>query len=172
MFDDKAYKKEWYKKNRENILKAKKEYYQNNKETLIIKNKNYKKLNPDKFKFYGHVYSKKHPEKSMLTRIRTRAKKYNIPFDLTIDDIKIPDRCPILNIPIIRECILGGKKGPKASSPSLDRFDNTKGYIKGNVHVISNKANVMKSSASPEDLLQFAYWIILTYGHLIDKEIN
>jgi hypothetical protein len=30
----------------------------------------------------------------------------------------------------------------------------------------------MKGSATPEELLKFAYWILLTYGHLIDKEIN
>ena len=37
---------------------------------------------------------------------------------------------------------------------------------------MSHKANVMKNSASPEELLKFAYWVILTYGHLIDKEIS
>jgi hypothetical protein len=30
----------------------------------------------------------------------------------------------------------------------------------------------MKNSATPQELLKFAFWIILTYGHLIDKEIS
>jgi hypothetical protein len=45
-------------------------------------------------------------------------------------------------------------------SPSLDRIDNNKGYIKGNVEVISWKANIMKSNASPEELVEFAKAIL------------
>jgi len=30
----------------------------------------------------------------------------------------------------------------------------------------------MKNSASPEELLQFAFWVILTYAQLTDKEIS
>lgn len=44
------------------------------------------------------------------------------------------------------------------------RIDNNKGYIKGNVQVIGRRANIMKSSASPEELLKFAKWVINTYG--------
>ena len=48
-------------------------------------------------------------------------------------------------------------------SPSLDRIDSTKGYVPGNVWVISNKANRMKSNAAAEELIIFAksvldYW--------------
>jgi len=30
----------------------------------------------------------------------------------------------------------------------------------------------MKGDANPKELLKFAYWVLLTYGHLIDKEIS
>lgn len=45
-------------------------------------------------------------------------------------------------------------------SYSIDRKDPTFGYIPANVHVISNKANLMKRDATPRELVQFAKWIL------------
>ena len=134
----------------------------------------YRKNNLDRFNETQKTWGKNNPEKSMLIKTKTRAKKNGTEFNIDADDIQIPERCPILNIPIVREFRGGGNKnkGPRATSPSIDRLDNTKGYVKGNIQIISHKANVMKNSATPEELLQFAFWVILTYGHLIDKEIS
>jgi hypothetical protein len=41
------------------------------------------------------------------------------------------------------------------NSPSIDRFDNSKGYVKGNVWIISDRANRLKSNLSKEDLYTF-----------------
>jgi hypothetical protein len=134
----------------------------------------YRENNRDKFNESQKAWGKNNPEKFILIKTKTRAKKNGTELNIDINDIHIPEKCPILNIPIIREFRGGGNKnkGPRSTSPSIDRLDNTKGYVKGNIQIISHKANVMKSSASPEELLQFAYWVILTYGHLIDKEIS
>jgi len=56
----------------------------------------------------------------------------------------IPVKCPILNIPLIYK---GG-----GNSPSLDRIDSSLGYIKGNVHIISNRANRIKNDATVDEL--------------------
>jgi len=136
--------------------------------------KTYRKKNAAKYKAYISKWQLNNNEKYIITAIKYRAKKLGIEFNIDFTDIKIPATCPILGIPIFKKFKGEGNlnKGPRATSPSLDRIDNTKGYVKGNVHIISNKANVMKNSATPEELLQFAYWILLTYGHLIDKEIS
>ena len=126
-----------------------KEYYQK----YYIKNK-------DKFKERLYKWREDNHEKSILGRARQRAKRKDFEFNLEVEDIVIPLRCPILDIEIVRN-----KKGDlKDNSPSLDRIDNAKGYVKGNIMVISNKANTMKSNASPEQLVKFARWILKTYG--------
>lgn len=92
---------------------------------------------------------------------KSRAKKRGIPFDLSVEDIIVPTHCPILGIKLEINSNLG--KGGKPSSYSLDKIDNDKGYIKGNVQVISHLANSMKSTASVEQLQSFAKWIRKEY---------
>jgi hypothetical protein len=49
-------------------------------------------------------------------------------------------------------------------SPSIDRIDSTKGYIKDNIQVLSFLGNRMKNSATPDQLLTFAKNIISLYS--------
>lgn len=90
---------------------------------------------------------KYHPEKMMLKKARERANQKGLPFNLSKEDILIPDTCPVLNIPIMRQ---EGKCSD--NSPVLDRIDNNKGYVKGNVMVISHRANRIKSDATAPEL--------------------
>ena len=53
-----------------------------------------------------------------------------------------------------------GSSGGRFNSPALDRIDNTKGYIRGNVWVISHRANQMKVDANIEELKLFAEWVM------------
>lgn len=103
----------------------------------------------------------------MWRRAKARASKYDVAFDIELEDIVIPELCPILNIPLV---VFQGKSGGKPDSPALDRVDNNYGYIKGNVMVISHLANMMKSSANIEQLIKFSEWVLETYrGHLTDS---
>ena len=65
------------------------------------------------------------------------------------------DICPVFGVPFELS-----KKGFHDWSPSIDKIDPIKGYVKGNIQVISVKANCMKRDASPEQLVQFANWIL------------
>lgn len=87
-------------------------------------------------------------KKMVLTRAKARSKKYAIPFNLTIDDFEIPEYCPILKIKLE----LGDKRGGSFNSPSLDRLIPLLGYTKGNVVVISRRANLVKSDAQLHEL--------------------
>ncbi len=97
----------------------------------------------------------------LLKGCKDRALKKGIEFNITLEDIVIPKICPILLQPIIQ-----GTKDNYKFSPSVDRIDNTKGYIKGNIQIISMKANTIKNSATVEELLLFAEWINKTFKKL------
>jgi hypothetical protein len=86
--------------------------------------------------------------KSMLSRCKARAILKGLEFNLTVDDIFIPEFCPVFNVKLE----LNQKQGGGNNSPALDRIDNSKGYIKGNVQVISSKANRIKSDATIEEI--------------------
>lgn len=94
-------------------------------------------------------------EKTILENSRHRATKDGIPFALTLEDIEVPDLCPLLGIPLVR-----ARKRATANSPSLDRIVPSLGYVPGNVRVVSSKGNLMKNNATREELLYFARAIL------------
>lgn len=79
---------------------------------------------------------------------KARAKKANIPFDIERKDVIIPDMCPVLGIKLFRE-----SKENWYNAPSIDRIDNTKGYTKNNIMVISRRANILKKDATFDELI-------------------
>jgi len=83
----------------------------------------------------------------MLVAARSRAKSSGVPFDLTVGDIVIPETCPVLGIPLV-SAAGGGKRGPRPNSPTLDRLDPARGYVPGNVVVVSFRANRAKNDLS------------------------
>jgi len=85
----------------------------------------------------------------MWSRAKQRAQQKNIDFNIELSDIVIPKVCPVLKAPF--EIATTGR-GPGDFSPSLDRIIPELGYVKGNIEVISFKANRIKSDAGIEDV--------------------
>lgn len=67
-----------------------------------------------------------------------------------------PERCPVFGFPLTDRT--RGAFSPQA--PSVDRIIPHLGYVRGNIQVISQKANTMKHDASQADLERFAEWIV------------
>ncbi len=84
----------------------------------------------------------------LLAGARLRSRKTGRKFNLTLNDIIVPEVCPVLGIELK---INNNKCGP--NSPSLDRIDNNEGYVSGNIRVISHRANSLKSNATYNELL-------------------
>ncbi len=90
------------------------------------------------------------PEYKTWKNAKSRAKLRGIPFNIEVEDIVVPDVCPLLDIPI-------SKKGGKLTnnSPSLDCFNPNLGYVKGNVWVVSQKANTIKRNLTLQEWKSF-----------------
>lgn len=88
-------------------------------------------------------------EQKMLWSAKGRAKRKNVDFSLNLEDIVIPNVCPLLGISL-RANKSGGKLTP--GSPTLDRKDPGLGYTKDNIWVISHKANRAKNNLSLAEL--------------------
>lgn len=89
-----------------------------------------------------------------LGTIKNKCSKKGIPFEITVDDLVFNSHCPALGIRIdyFSNTIAD-------NSPSIDKIIPKKGYIKGNVQVISMRANRVKSNASLEDLMKISDYI-------------
>lgn len=80
---------------------------------------------------------------------RKRARKKGKKFSLEPEDIpEIPEKCPILGIPIEES----NEPGPTDNSPSLDRINPEEGYTPENVRIISNRANRLRQDATVKEL--------------------
>jgi len=86
---------------------------------------------------------------AMWSRAKYRARQKGWDFSIDKEDVVIPDKCPLLGIELVCH---RGKGSHQGNSPSLDRIDPSKGYIKGNVWVISNRANTLKNDATLQEL--------------------
>jgi hypothetical protein len=145
------------------MLKDRREYYKEWRNTNKEHVKSYREHKYEDYALHMGQERMNKPDRFLLSRAKSRAKKKGLEFNIDITDIDVPIICPILGIPIIKEYKKGTKGGPSPNSPSLDRIDNSKGYVKGNVRVISHKANTMKHNATSLELIRFAEWVLYNY---------
>lgn len=127
---------------------------QNSPERVKAKRESERKRreNPDYVKHRNEMdKSRRHTNEhsiklAILRSAKSRAKAKNIEFNIDVSDIILSEVCPLLNIK------LASNNKISDNSYSLDRIDSNKGYIKGNVWIISNRANAIKNNASLEEL--------------------
>lgn len=99
--------------------------------------------------------------KRLLYGCKSRALQYKIPYDLTLDYmIDVFDsqngKCALsgLDMTTIR------KSGKNPFNASIDRIVPNRGYIKGNVRLVCNHINMMRSNLEDEQLIDFCKAII------------
>jgi len=91
-------------------------------------------------------------KKYTVQGLKRKARYRNKLVTITESDLTQPEYCPVLGIKLDYQATTSFQE----NTASVDRIDNTKGYVSGNVHVISMKANRLKSNATVEELLKVA----------------
>lgn len=147
---------EWDRRNPENLAARKKRYNESPKgrAARAASRPAYDAANREELNRKQRAYLDADPRRRLLTSCKARAKAKGLECTIVLDDIEIPERCPALGTLLA----VGVKKvGP--NSPTLDRIDNDKGYVKGNVCVISFRANTIKGNNRADQLEAVARWM-------------
>lgn len=150
MRDRKEYLTKWKEQKRltdpEYFKKAAKKAYEKRKKML--------EENPEERKRVAELglqsrknRRKEDPRNDLLADARKRAKKKGMGYNLTKEDIPIPEYCPVFGVKLE---VGDGKR--QSNSPSIDRVDNSKGYTKDNVEIICLRANQLKNDATIEEI--------------------
>lgn len=133
-----AYMREWKRKNKASVNATNKKWKDSNRDLVRARERDRVNKKAGTGKGYRALW---------LNNIKLRAKKKGLPFDLSLDDLVFPDVCPVLGIPMVAR-----SGGFNDNSPSIDRIIPANGYVKGNVQIISYRANRIKCHASLSDL--------------------
>lgn len=162
-------RKEYYEKNKSSILEKMKKDYDANTEKHKEKNKKSYEKHKDKNLEYKKEYYLEHqehyiqlarddrknnPEKYLWKAAKKRAKEKSLPFNIAVEDIVIPDNCPVFGFPLEAGSML-----ERWNSPSLDKIIPELGYVKDNIKVISFKANTLKRDGHIEDFEKIISYI-------------
>jgi hypothetical protein len=115
------------------------------KQKGIVKKKSYKNKGPDR--------TTRQFIAAIVRSAKTRAEKCGVAFDLKIEDLVIPETCPVFGIKLV----IGNKIAN--DTPSLDRLVPELGYVMDNVAFVSMKANRLKSNATLQELETLVEWM-------------
>lgn len=145
------------KKHRENnkdaIREDKRLYYEENKESILLGRQIYYEENRTEILQRVKDFASSNQERVLFSAAKTRSKRFDVPFNIQEFNIVIPELCPILGIPLKRE---EGKRTD--ASPSLDRIIPERGYVVGNIAVISDRANRLKNNGTSEEHRKIFEW--------------
>jgi hypothetical protein len=156
---------------REQTRCAARVYYGKNKGSCILKHKKWKEANPKALQAAidkragSRLIARQtapwfisRPVKPLIWAAKRRAKRKGIPFDICAADLlPLPTHCPVLGTKLNYGPGRGRKLYENGAAASLDRIHNNNlGYVKGNVIIVSLRANLLKGQATIEELRKIA----------------
>jgi len=99
--------------------------------------------------------NRKNPARHLANRAKARARKKGIKYDITFEDLlPLPKKCPVFGFRL-----RSGKSFQDPCAYSVDRLDNRKGYVRGNVAIISYLANRLKNNGTAKQHGQIVRWM-------------
>ncbi len=159
----KEYRAEYYQTNKEKITDRSIKWQQDNKEAHNNAVARYAKKNPEVSAAATRKWREQNKDslpyrqKAIVSRLKARAKKSGIPFDLDLEHIQSiwpeDDCCPVLGTKFTTD------QANIRTSASVDRIVPDKGYTKGNVSIMSHKANTIKTDATLDEIRAMVTWL-------------
>ena len=89
-----------------------------------------------------------------FSRKKQNAKKTGYEWTILFQEIKFPTHCPILGLELDYFA-----ESTQENSPSFDRLDPSLGYIKGNVYILSWRANRIKNDGTADEHEKIAIYL-------------
>lgn len=161
---------EWKKQNPQKTRENQQKAYQQNKEHNVEYAKQWRENNADYIKQYyqenKNAIKEKQKGKSnllraMFTSARRRASNNFMPFDLTLEYMETIalDHCPVTGELLDWELQFSEEGKRNCFAPSLDKIVPSLGYTQGNVAIICNQMNTLKSNMTLDQLDQLAEYV-------------
>lgn len=154
---------DWYytkKTIRDSMCKSCRKDYRKDAKKMFMKD--YYRENREHYLELHKKWREENVEKKLWHSCRSSAKRRNMEFNLSVEDIIVPEICPVLGIPLDIHAEKGKGKGYDWSKnpyrPSVDRINSKKGYTKDNICVISWRANTLKSDGTLEEIEKIYNW--------------
>lgn len=138
---------------RQKQLDAAKRYHANKRKNdpdYVKRRAEYNKTNAEYLSQKQKEYNKAHPFTYAFRRLRLRAKQHNIPFSLTEEYLTSlwTGVCAIFGTNLEYPY---STKSQDPNKATIDKIVPELGYVVGNVHWVSNKANIIKSFGTEEE---------------------
>ncbi len=152
---------EWYHRNLEHARKYQSNWQRNNKKPMTEEQKEAKReyLKKRLSTVEGHC-------KDIVPKLKKRCDAVDVTWEFLVDLWNEQSGiCAITGKPM--DVIKGNGRNP--NSPSLDRIDNSEGYLKGNVRWVCDAANMMKGTLSDIELEE---WCVSVVQGLRDQKTN
>lgn len=142
----------WYHKNLEHARAYQREWQRNNKQILTEE----QEANKRKYMFERLSTIEGHC-KDLTAKLKKRHTEVNVTWEFLVDLWNTQEgMCAITGKPM--DLIKGN--GRKLNSPSLDRIDNHKGYVMGNVRWVCDVVNMMKGTMTDTELKEWCVCIV------------
>jgi hypothetical protein len=99
---------------------------------------------------YAYVCKRCFSIHEMFQKAKKRREQEGHTLDFTLEDIKglVVETCPVFGVPLQ----YGGDDFNPVSSATIDAMNHSMGHVKGNLRIISAKANTVKNNSTPEEM--------------------
>jgi len=118
-----------------------KAYQQRNRKRLVAKARQWKRDNP---------------QRALFLWKRSDARRRGTDFTIEMIDLDWPKDCPVHGVRLLYGPDHGVNNPDQAT---IDRIDNSLGYISGNVAIMSRRANILKRDATLAELQRLVKWL-------------